>query len=84
MGNSKRSQLVGETRRVHPERFENNSVDYKGQDFHFIPFGIGRRGCPGMQFGVSAIEYLVANLLYWFDWMLPAGENVEKSDMSEV
>ncbi|XVF49790.1 hypothetical protein PTKIN_Ptkin04bG0043700 [Pterospermum kingtungense] len=67
-----------------PERFENNPVDYKGQDFHFIPFGIGRRGCPGMQFGVSSIEYLVANLLYWFDWMLAGGENVEKLDMSEL
>ncbi|XVF49787.1 hypothetical protein PTKIN_Ptkin04bG0043300 [Pterospermum kingtungense] len=67
-----------------PERFENNPVDYKGQDFHFIPFGIGRRGCPGMQFGVSSIEYLVANLLYWFNWKLLAGENVENLDMTEL
>ncbi|XVF49798.1 hypothetical protein PTKIN_Ptkin04bG0044600 [Pterospermum kingtungense] len=66
-----------------PERFENNPVDYKGQDFHFIPFGIGRRGCPGMQFGVASVEYMIANLLYWFDWNLPAGETAENLDMSE-
>ncbi|XVF43377.1 hypothetical protein PTKIN_Ptkin02bG0035500 [Pterospermum kingtungense] len=63
-----------------PERFENNPVDFKGQDFHFIPFGCGRRICPGIQFGVASIEYLMANLLYWFDWKLPAGENLDMSE----
>ncbi|XVF49791.1 hypothetical protein PTKIN_Ptkin04bG0043900 [Pterospermum kingtungense] len=64
-----------------PERFKNSSVDYSGQDPHYIPFGFGRRGCPGMPFAVASIEKVSANLLYWFDWKLPPGENV---DMSEV
>ena len=67
-----------------PERFENSPVDFKGQDFQFIPFGFGRRGCPGMSFAVVSVEYVVANLLYWFDWKLSAGENVENMDMSEL
>ncbi|XVF49764.1 hypothetical protein PTKIN_Ptkin04bG0040400 [Pterospermum kingtungense] len=67
-----------------PERFENSSVDFKGQDFHFIPFGFGRKGCPRMPFAVLSIQYVVANLLYWFDWKLQAGENVENLDMSEL
>ncbi|XVF60190.1 hypothetical protein PTKIN_Ptkin08bG0024500 [Pterospermum kingtungense] len=66
-----------------PERFENSSVDFKGQDFHFIPFGLGRRGCPGMPFAVLSIEFVVANLLYWFDWKLQACETMEL-DMSEL
>ncbi|KAL5998280.1 hypothetical protein ACLOJK_009219 [Asimina triloba] len=35
------------------ERFRNSSVcvDYKGNDFQLIPFGAGRRMCPGLNFG---------------------------------
>ncbi|GJU43695.1 geraniol 8-hydroxylase-like protein, partial [Tanacetum coccineum] len=31
-----------------PERFLGNDLDYKGQHFEFIPFGSGRRMCPGI------------------------------------
>ncbi|KAK8265965.1 hypothetical protein V6Z12_D12G213200 [Gossypium hirsutum] len=67
-----------------PERFEKRSADFKSQDFEYIPFGFGRRGCPGMAFAVASIVDLVANLLYWFDWKLPDGENAENLDMDEV
>ncbi|KAL5814904.1 hypothetical protein ACOSQ4_025545 [Xanthoceras sorbifolium] len=56
----------------YPERFVNNLVDYKGQYFQFIPFGGGRRGCPGMSFGVSTAEYL------------PDGTTAQNLDMTEV
>ncbi|MBA0749894.1 hypothetical protein Gogos_003770 [Gossypium gossypioides] len=67
-----------------PERFEDSSIDFKGQDFQFIPFGFGRRRCPGIPFAVAAIECVMANLLYWFDWKLPAGEIAENLDMTEL
>ncbi|GMJ14014.1 cytochrome P450, family 71, subfamily A, polypeptide 26 [Hibiscus trionum] len=67
-----------------PERFENNGVDFKGHDFQFIPFGCGRRRCPGLPFGVASVEYLSANLLYWFDWELCGGGSAENLDMDEV
>jgi cytochrome P450 len=50
------------------------------EDFEFIPFGGGRRGCPGMTFGVASVENVVANLLCWFDWKLQ-GEDL---DMTEI
>ncbi|XP_015950097.2 cytochrome P450 736A117-like [Arachis duranensis] len=56
-----------------PERFLNSSVDFKGRDFQFIPFGAGRRGCPGLQFATALDETVLANLVYHFDWDLPAG-----------
>ncbi|KAK4264426.1 hypothetical protein QN277_025605 [Acacia crassicarpa] len=69
-----------------PERFEKNDVEFKGQDFHFIPFGSGRRMCPGMLFGVAAVESMLANLLYWFDWNLASinGVTVQHVDMEET
>ncbi|KAG9443506.1 hypothetical protein H6P81_014846 [Aristolochia fimbriata] len=66
-----------------PERFENSSVDFRGQDFQLLPFGTGRRGCPGIIFGVAIIELVVASLLYHFDWKLPDGLPLEDLDMSE-
>ncbi|OVA20832.1 Cytochrome P450 [Macleaya cordata] len=67
-----------------PERFNNNPIDYRGQDFEYLPFGSGRRGCPGMQFGLIASEFLLANLLFWFDWDFPAGSNKENLDTSDA
>ncbi|GMJ05448.1 RED ELONGATED 1, SUPERROOT 2, ALTERED TRYPTOPHAN REGULATION 4, RUNT 1, cytochrome P450, family 83 [Hibiscus trionum] len=63
-----------------PERFIGSSIDYKGQDFELIPFGTGRRICPGMRMGVATVELALANLFYKFDWEMPTGMNVEDLD----
>ncbi|XP_039852028.1 cytochrome P450 736A117-like [Panicum virgatum] len=42
-----------------------------GADFRFLPFGGGRRGCPGVEFAVPANELALASLLYHFDWEVP-------------
>ncbi|GKV14624.1 hypothetical protein SLEP1_g25467 [Rubroshorea leprosula] len=66
-----------------PERFADNSVDLKGQNFEFLPFGSGRRGCPAVLMGVITTELLLANLLYCFDWKVPDGMKEEDIDMEE-
>lgn len=67
-----------------PERFLNSDIDFKGQDFNFIPFGSGRRGCPGILFAITNIEFAIANMVYHFDWSLPGGAEGKKGlDMTE-
>lgn len=67
----------------YPERFENNDVDYKGQHYHYIPFGAGRRMCPGMTMGIATVDYTLATLLNFFDWDLPAGMKPDDIKMDE-
>ncbi|XP_027347033.1 cytochrome P450 71A1-like [Abrus precatorius] len=67
-----------------PERYDSNHVPFKGQDLHFIPFGFGRRACPGMTFGLASLEYILVNLLCWFNWKLPetytCGQDIDMSE----
>ncbi|MFS7999403.1 putative cytochrome P450 [Helianthus anomalus] len=48
-----------------------------------IPFGSGRRGCPGVAFAMTTNESVLANLLYNFDWVLPNGGKEDDLDMNE-
>ncbi|KAF7848806.1 hypothetical protein BT93_L1552 [Corymbia citriodora subsp. variegata] len=66
-----------------PERFLNSSVDFRGSSFEYIPFGGGRRICPGINFGIANIELPLAQLLYHFDWSLADGVKAQDLDMSE-
>ncbi|CAH8383368.1 unnamed protein product [Eruca vesicaria subsp. sativa] len=67
-----------------PERFLDNDIDAKGHHFELLPFGSGRRICPGMYMGTATVEFGLANMLYQFDWKLPEGMVVEDIDMEEA
>lgn len=67
----------------YPERFGESDVDFRGRDFRLLPFGSGRRGCPGMQLGLSTIHFVVAQLVHCFSWEVPSGMNPAEIDMSE-
>lgn len=67
-----------------PERFLSNDIDVKGQDLQLIPFGAGRRICPGLLLGHRLVHLVLASLLYAFDWKLEDdGMKPEAMDMSE-
>nr|AJD25153.1 cytochrome P450 CYP71AT89 [Salvia miltiorrhiza] len=63
-----------------PERFLAAEIDVRGQNPKVIPFGFGRRGCPGIGMGMSAIELALANVLHKFEWELPHGMKEEDID----
>lgn len=60
------------------------TIDYKGQDFELIPFGAGRRRCPGIFMGSTTVELILSNLLYFFDWELPPGMKKEDIDTTPM
>ncbi|KAL0911867.1 hypothetical protein M5K25_017796 [Dendrobium thyrsiflorum] len=66
-----------------PERFLSSNIDYRGKDFQFIPFGAGRRICPGMPFAIAVVELTLANLLLRFNWTLPSGISKEVMKMED-
>ncbi|KAL1210434.1 Cytochrome P450 71B2 [Cardamine amara subsp. amara] len=53
-----------------PERFTNTCVDFRRQNFELVPFGSGRRICPGMPMAIATMELGLLNLLDFFDWQL--------------
>ncbi|KAI5391563.1 hypothetical protein KIW84_076393 [Lathyrus oleraceus] len=64
----------------YPERFLESSINFLGKDFELIPFGAGRRICPGISMAAASLELILANLLYSFDWKLPHGLMEEDID----
>ncbi|KAG7654115.1 Cytochrome P450 superfamily [Arabidopsis suecica] len=67
-----------------PDRFLDSSIDYRGLNFELLPFGSGRRICPGMTLGITTVELGLLNLLYFFNWEVPVGKNVKDIDLEET
>ncbi|XP_065858783.1 cytochrome P450 71D445-like [Euphorbia lathyris] len=66
-----------------PERFVDSLVDFRGNNLEFVPFGSGRRSCPGIVFGLANVELPLAKLLFHFDWKVVDGLEFEDLYMSE-
>ncbi|KAK9290063.1 hypothetical protein L1049_008227 [Liquidambar formosana] len=66
-----------------PERFLEEGVDMKGHDFRLLPFGAGRRVCPGAQLGINLVTSMLGHLLHHFYWTPPEGVKPEEIDITE-
>nr|ALI16104.1 cytochrome P450 [Lotus japonicus] len=67
----------------YPERFHNTDIDSHGHNYQFLPFGSGRRRCPGMLLGLTTVPFLLAQLVHCFNWELPPGVSTDDMDMTE-
>ncbi|KAI3920676.1 hypothetical protein MKW92_021037 [Papaver armeniacum] len=67
-----------------PDRFLGTSIiNYHGQHFGFLPFGSGRRICPGIPLTQQVLPIVLGSLLQSFDWALESGATPESIDMGE-
>ena len=69
-----------------PDRFlrqeGTDHVEVNGNHFQLLPFGSGRRMCPGMGFGMSIVQLTLSTLVHSLEWELPPGQ--DSVDMSET
>ena len=66
-----------------PERFleEDAKVEANGNDFRFLPFGVGRRSCPGIIIALPILGIILGRLVQNFELLPPPGQS--KVDVSE-
>lgn len=71
-----------------PERFMGDDVAELdltgGKEIKMMPFGAGRRLCPGMKLGMLHLDYFIANLVWAFEWKIPEGEEVDMTEKQEL
>ncbi|KAL0393924.1 UNVERIFIED_CONTAM: Labd-13Z-ene-9,15,16-triol synthase, chloroplastic [Sesamum latifolium] len=67
-----------------PERFLDSTMDYKGQDYELLPFGSGRRICPGVPLANRMLHVMMAILIHNFDWKLEPGKKLESLYCAEL
>ncbi|KAL1126482.1 hypothetical protein V6Z11_A13G114700 [Gossypium hirsutum] len=73
-----------------PERFLSNNksgevvFDITGsREIKMMPFGVGRRICPGLALAILHLEYFVANLAFNFQWKAMDGDDVSLEEKQE-
>lgn len=75
-------QVWSNPEKFSPERFltSHSGVDALGQHFEFVPFGSGRRSCPGASFALRVIHLTLARLLQGFDLATPSDKPVDMTE----
>ena len=66
-----------------PDRFLESELDVRGRDFELLPFGAGRRICPGLPLAIRMVPVMLGSLLNSFDWKLEGGIAPKDLDMEE-
>ena len=65
-----------------PERFltTNRDVDFRGRHFELIPFGSGRRACPGTSFVLQMVQFTLARFLQAFEIATPFDAPIDMTE----
>ncbi|KAL7604213.1 hypothetical protein Lser_V15G18808 [Lactuca serriola] len=65
-----------------PERFltSHKDIDVKGSHYELLPFGSGRRMCPGVLFALQVLGLTLARLIQQFVLKKPSDEPVDRTE----
>lgn len=72
-----------EATKFKPERFEGLEVK-EGEGFKFVPFGVGRRACPGAALAMKIVLLTLGGLIQCFEWEMVDGKKVDMNQGSGV
>ncbi|XP_026410214.1 geraniol 8-hydroxylase-like [Papaver somniferum] len=74
-------QVWSDPLKFHPERFLTDEdvikFDFTGNNLSYLPFGSGRRICPGIPLAKTMLLYVLGSLVHSFDWRLPKDTKVD-------
>ncbi|MBA0573742.1 hypothetical protein Golob_001003, partial [Gossypium lobatum] len=78
VGTSRDPKVWEDPLKFQPERFSkcnrpdtninSGDIDVKGLHYQLLPFGTGRRGCPGISLAMQELPVTLAALIQCFDW----------------
>ncbi|XP_019051733.1 PREDICTED: probable (S)-N-methylcoclaurine 3'-hydroxylase isozyme 2 [Nelumbo nucifera] len=70
----------------HPESFltKNGKWDYSGNNFHYFPFGTGRRICAGIPLAKRLLPYVLASLLHLFERRFADGTEIDMLEKTGI
>ncbi|XP_076927779.1 cytochrome P450 93A3-like [Bidens hawaiensis] len=66
-----------------PERFDGKQLNVRGQHFHLLSFGSGRRMCPGTSLGLLMVHVTLGAMIQCFEWKAGENGNLATVDMEE-
>ncbi|CAN1303640.1 Cytochrome P450 93A3 [Linum perenne] len=64
-----------------PERFidgKGSHVEVRGQHFEMLPFGSGKRGCPGTTLALHMVQTTLAVMVQCFEWKVDGDVDMEE------
>ncbi|OVA03553.1 Cytochrome P450 [Macleaya cordata] len=83
MTSKQSTSLKGGQGEEYDQDMTSQNRDVRGQHFDFLPFGTGRRGCPGIWLSLLEAPAVLAAIIQCFDWKLVGNGNNAVIDMTE-
>ncbi|MCO5552592.1 hypothetical protein L7F22_006106 [Adiantum nelumboides] len=67
-----------------PNRFLESKLEMRGSHMHFMPFGSGRRSCPGMAMAVVVLSLVLGRMVQEYELLPFEGEKLDLTAMGGI